>query len=72
MEILKFNTSFSNESFSNKDVLSVFKNTSEKNTIIKRGMSIKEISDLVSEKIITIVKEQFEETKKRHESGEEK
>ena len=63
MDILSFNRDFSDNSFSNKDVLSAFKQTTAKNQTIQRGMSVTEISDLVSEKIITVIKHQFEETK---------
>lgn len=70
METLSFNTSFANNSYSNKDILSVFKETSEKNLSIHQGMSVKEISEIVSEKIITVVKEQFEATKIQYETGQ--
>ncbi len=63
MDILSFNRDFSDNSFSNKDVLSAFKQATAKNQTIQRGMSVTEISDLVSEKIITVIKHQFEETK---------
>jgi hypothetical protein len=61
------NLSFSNDltihSSLDKDVLSVFKPTEEKTLTIQQGMSVLEISDIVSEKIIAIVKEQFQATK---------
>jgi serine/threonine protein phosphatase PrpC len=63
METLTFNTNYANNSYSNSDVLSAFKETTEKNLNIHQGMSVKEISEIVSEKIITIVREQFEATK---------
>lgn len=63
MDILSFNRDFSDNSFSNKDVLSAFKQATAKNLTIQRGMSVTEISDVVSEKIITVIKHQFEETK---------
>ena len=72
METLSFNTNFVNNSYSNKDVLSAFKETSEKKLNIHQGMSIKEISEIVSEKIITVVKEQFEATKTQFETKREK
>lgn len=68
METLSFNTNFVNNSYSNKDVLSAFKETSEKKLNIHQGMSINEISEIVSEKIITVVKEQFEATKTQFET----
>lgn len=72
METLSFNTNFVNNSYSNKDVLSAFKETSEKKLNIHQGMSINEISEIVSEKIITVVKEQFEATKTQFETKGEK
>lgn len=68
METLSFNTNYANNTFSTKDVLSAFKETSEKNLSIHQGMSVKEISEIVSEKIITVVKEQFEATKVKYET----
>lgn len=67
METLSFNT---NNSYTNTDVLSAFKERSEKNLAIHQGMSVKEISEIVSEKIIAVVKEQFEATKIQYETKE--
>lgn len=72
METLSFNNNYVKNSYSNKDVLSAFKETSEKNLSIHHGMSVKEISEIVSEKIITVVKEQFEATKIQYETKEKK
>jgi serine/threonine protein phosphatase PrpC len=64
MDMLSFNTDLTDVSYSNnKDILSVFKNTKEKELTIQQGMSVKEISEIVSEKIIDVVKKQFEATK---------
>jgi len=70
METLSFNTNNTDYSYSNNDVLSVFKESSEKNLSIHQGMSVKEISEIVSDKIITVVKEQFEATKIQYETKE--
>jgi len=70
METLSFNTNYANNSYCNKDVLSAFKETSEKNLNIHQGMSVKEISEIVSEKIIIVVKKQFEATKTQFETKE--
>lgn len=69
METLSFNTNYANNSNPNKDVLSAFKERSEKNLSIHQGMSVKEISEIVSEKIIIVVKEQFEATKTQFETA---
>lgn len=63
MNILSFNTEVTSNTFSDRDVLSVFKQQPERAMTIQQGMSAKEISDVVSEKIIAVVKEQFEATK---------
>jgi len=68
METLSYNKNYANNSYSNKDVLSAFKETSQKNLAIHQGMSVKEISEIVSEKIIAVVKEQFEATKIQYET----
>jgi serine/threonine protein phosphatase PrpC len=72
METLTFNINYPSNSYSNQDVLSVFKESSEKNLNIHQGMSVKEISEIVSEKIIIAVKEQFEATKTQFETKEKK
>lgn len=68
METLSFIINHVNSSYSDKDVLSAFKDTSKRNLSIHQGMSAKEISDIVSEKIISVVKEQFEATKIKYET----
>ncbi|MGF1638622.1 MAG: hypothetical protein ACFCUU_16205 [Cyclobacteriaceae bacterium] len=68
MKILSFNTDYLANTSSNKDVLSVFKQQPEKSLTIRQGMSVDEISDVVSEKVIAIVKEQFQATKEQYES----
>lgn len=72
MKTFSFNTNYANNIDSNKDVLSAFKETPEKNLNIHQGMSVKEISEMVSEKIITVVKKQFEETKVQFETKDKK
>jgi hypothetical protein len=50
--------------------LSAFRETSEKNLTIHQGMSVQEISEVVSERIMNMVKEQFEATKVQFELKE--
>ncbi len=64
MNNLSFDNTFSNTAFSNKDVLSVFKKQHTKPTTIQQGMTLEEISDVVSDKIIGLVKQQFAATEK--------
>lgn len=72
MNILSFNNEFSSNIHSNKDLLSGFKQYHEKTMTIHQGMSVKEISDVVSEKIISIVKDQFQATKEQSQVEEMK
>ena len=65
MNILSFNNNCENNSLPNKDILSVFRNKDEKNLTIQQGMSVNEIAEIVSEKVIGIVKEQFQATREQ-------
>ena len=63
MNLLSFNNDLNGILDTNGDVLSAFRQSSDKKITIQQGMSIREISEVVSEKIINVVKEQFEITK---------
>ena len=63
MDILSFNNEIECNTVSNKDVLSAFKRKTEKNLTIQQDMSISEIAEIVSDKIIILVNEQFQSTK---------
>lgn len=47
-----------------RNILSVFRPQTRKPTEIEQGMSSNEISDVVSDNIIAVVKKQFKEAKK--------
>lgn len=70
METSIFKNLFSHNTYENQDVLSVFKFSSVRNTNIRQGMSMEEISEVVSEKLLSVVKEQFEVTKAIFESNQ--
>jgi hypothetical protein len=70
MNILSSNSDFATSSFSDKDVLSAFKQEPEKSMTIQKGMSPNEISDVVSEKVIALVRKQFQLTKEQFQSKE--
>ena len=72
MESTSFNKLFLNNSFSNADVLSAFKEKSQKDLSIHQGMSVNEISEIVSENLIKVVKAQFEATKVQFEQTKAK
>jgi hypothetical protein len=65
MSTKRFNSDYFVGSLITKDVLSVFKDRPEKSHTIMHGMSVNEISDIVSEKVIEVVKEQFRVTKEQ-------
>lgn len=52
METPSLNINYAKNSYSRKDVLSAFRETSEKNLTIHQGMSVQEISEVVSERMI--------------------
>ncbi|MEC5165635.1 hypothetical protein RCH18_001366 [Flavobacterium sp. PL11] len=68
MSLLTFNNDLTSTLEVTKDVLSVFRQSNDKKITIRQGMSISEISEVVSEKIINVVKEQFEITKEDFET----
>ncbi len=70
MESIMMYNPFEKNSNLNKDVLSIFKEKSDKNLHIRAGMSMDEISEVVSEKIMNLIKEQFEATKAQLEEKE--
>jgi len=71
MNDMGFNNNFLTSSMPHRDVLSVFKEHPEKSLTVQQGMSAKEISDIVSEKVIEVVKEQFRITKERFQGKED-
>lgn len=72
MNTIRNNVGFSKLSYTHKDVLSVFKQSSDKRKENYADMSVEEISEVVSEKIIEIIKQQFEETKAQIEADSKK
>jgi hypothetical protein len=72
MKTLLFNEKHTVNSFQNREAFTVIKEKPIKKNLIQNGMTINEISDIVSEKIINVVKEQFEQTKINFESLEKK
>ncbi len=70
MSKLTFNPDFSVSALHHKDVLAVFKPHTEKSMNIHQGMSVKEISEVVSERVIAVVKEQFQATKEKFQANQ--
>jgi len=66
-----FNNNFSAPIATDKDILAVFNQDAEKSKTIRQGMSVQEISEIVSDRVIAVVKEQFEATKKEFQKKEE-
>jgi hypothetical protein len=65
MNNLSFKTNFTDSFNTGNDVLSAFKERSQKPLEIQQGMSVGEISDVVSDKIIAVVEKQFLATKEQ-------
>lgn len=65
-----FNTNILNTNYSFKENSINFLQQKLKPTEIVYGMSINEISDVVSEKIMNIIRKQFEETANNHNTNE--
>jgi|GEM_PF-6455831 len=63
---------FSILSYENRNALSVFKQSSDKKDESFEDMSIEEVSEVVSEKIMEIIRQQFEETKAQIEAEQQK
>lgn len=63
MTTFSFNPDCLPSTSKDRDVLSTFKNHEEKPEQIVQGMSAKEISEVVSNKVIAVVREQFQNTK---------
>lgn len=72
MKNTSFNINFTNENTFEKDLLAVFKKHDIKVDEIKNGMSAIEIADVVSDKLIVVVKKQFDNAKKEFESTTER
>lgn len=70
MNILSFNNDYADNNFFDRDILSVFRQQPEKTLTIQQGMSVKEISDVVSDKIIAVVQAQFQATKEQFQAKE--
>jgi len=64
MSLFSLNTNCANESNANVDILAAFRNHDEKESTIRQGMSINEISDVVSDRLMEIIKNQLPKEKK--------
>jgi hypothetical protein len=70
MNTFLFDQKLNQGNLRDRDVLSAFRRTPEKSTEIRHGMSPQEIAEIVSDRLMTIVKDQFEAAKRQfRESG---
>ncbi|MDZ4748614.1 MAG: hypothetical protein SH808_09010 [Saprospiraceae bacterium] len=60
MDKLFSNTHFGSGLSSNKDILSAFKTVAERQSTIQQGMTVHEISEVVSDRILAVIQEQFQ------------
>ncbi|WP_316810446.1 hypothetical protein [Pedobacter heparinus] len=72
MSITFFNPELSQARFNVKDVLSSFREHPLDKSQIRGDMTSEEISEVVSDRMITVIKEQFETAKKDFEAKEAK
>ncbi len=72
MNFISFNTDLIIGTYANKDVLSAFKQNVNRTSTIHQGMTINEISEVVSEKVISVIKEQFQATRIEFEAKSKK
>jgi len=70
MNTLSFNQELNKGNFSDHDVLSAFRKGPVQVTDIQQGMTAKEISEVVSDRLIAVVKKQFDAAKKQYEENE--
>lgn len=63
MNLLSLNTNCVKEQNSNIDVLAAFRISNEKEVTIKQGMSVNEISDIVSDRLIELITNQLPKEK---------
>jgi hypothetical protein len=69
MNSLSFNQELNQGNFREQDILSVFRKDRAQVTEIRQGMTAKEISEVVSDRLIAVVKEQFDAAKRQFEEG---
>jgi hypothetical protein len=70
MNTLSFNQEFNQRHIPEPDILSAFRKGDRKQaTEIKQGMTPEEISEVVSDRLIAVVKEQFDAAKKQFHEG---
>lgn len=70
MNTFSFNQQFNQSSMGERDVLAGFRRTSEKKLDIQRGMSPQEIAEVVSDRLMTVVRGQFEAARREFEQKE--
>lgn len=65
-----FNKNLNQGNYADRDVLSAFRKTLEKKSEIQRGMSPQEIAEIVSDRLMEVVKDQFQAAKKQFDEKE--
>jgi hypothetical protein len=66
MKKISLNTAENQDYWMEKDILSAFRQQPIKNNQIQQGMSPLEIADIISDRLIDIVRQQFETTKEEY------
>lgn len=68
MNKLFLNTESHSMLASNKDVLSAFKPLADRQSTIQQGMSVQEIAEVVSDRVLAVIQDQFKATKAEFEA----
>ena len=63
-----FDKNVNQGNFGNRDVLAAFRTAPEKKAEIQQGMSPQEIADIVSDRLMEVVKDQFQAAKKDYDA----
>lgn len=62
------NTDSLGMSSSNRDILSVFKPVERRQATIEQGMSVQEIAEVVSDRVLAVIQDQFNATQAEFEA----
>ena len=71
MSIISQNLKFAKEAYSGRNMLAAFNPKTEKPTEVEYGMTPDQIADIISEKLMVIVRAQFEATRIKFEAEQQ-
>lgn len=68
MDRLFLNTDIGTGFSGNRDILAVFRPAAERQSTIQQGMTVHEISEVVSDRILAVIQEQFQAVQAEYEA----